>query len=265
MTAPTARRPRRICVLVAGQTIPAIAERRGEYPLWIQQHTGEAWPGEWTSHDVRTDAPLPAPEEADGFVITGSSSSVTERAPWMLRAEELVRRLAAARKPVLGICFGHQMIGQALGGNVTRNPRGREIGTVRVERPVEDPLFAGLPREFDVNATHVDSVTTLPPGAEILASTAREPVAAFRVGPTVRAVQFHPEFDADVIREYLQTRADLVRGEGGDPDALLAGVHERTRGPDILRNFAAWVVAGGPAWGPRPAPRKDQETIRKPT
>jgi GMP synthase (glutamine-hydrolysing) len=231
----------RILILAAGTTIPAIAERRGDYDRWIRETTGDAWAGSWAVHDVRTDAPLPGPRDADAFVITGSSSSVTERAPWMLRAEALVRGIAQARVPLLGICFGHQMIAQALGGDVQKNPRGREIGTVRVDRLLDDPLFAGLPRSFHVNATHVDAVVELPPHAEVLATTPQDPAAAFRVGDRVKAVQFHPEFDADVMRGYLQARADRVREEGMDPEALLAAVHEGTRGRDILRGFAKTI------------------------
>ncbi|HEY3815830.1 MAG TPA: glutamine amidotransferase [Polyangiaceae bacterium] len=234
-------------ILATGSTIPAIAARRGDYDRWIRETTGDAWTGSWAVHDVRTDAPLPGPRDADAFVITGSSSSVTERAPWMLRAEALVRGIAEARVPLLGICFGHQMIAQALGGDVKKNPRGREIGTVRVDRVLDDPLFAALPRSFDVNATHVDAVATLPPHAEVLATTSLDPVAAFRVGEHVRAVQFHPEFDADVMRGYLQERADRVREEGLDPEALLAAVHEGTRGRDVLRSFARRITAEKPA------------------
>jgi GMP synthase (glutamine-hydrolysing) len=237
----------RTIILVAGETVPAIALRRGGFPRWIREKTGAAWAGQWATHDVRTTAPLPGPRDGDAFVITGSSSSVTERAPWMLRAEKLVREIAGAGTPLLGVCFGHQMIAQALGGEVSRNPRGREIGTVRVQRLADDPLFAGLPRDFDVQATHVDSVTRLPRGAEVLATTSLDPVAAFGVGAGIRAVQFHPEFDADVMRGYLRARGHLVRAEGGDPDALLAAVHDRTRGADILRNFASHWVA--PGWG----------------
>jgi GMP synthase (glutamine-hydrolysing) len=230
----------RVTVLVAGQTVPAIAARRGEFAQWIREAVGGAGI-EWATHDLRLDAPLPGPRGADAFVITGSSSSVTERAGWMLRAEELVRAVAFARTPLLGICFGHQMVAQALGGQVGRNPRGREIGTVRVRRAADDPLFAGLPRAFDVNASHVDTVVRLPPRAEVLASTSLDAVAAFRIGDSIRAVQFHPEFDADVMRGYLTARAHLVRAEGGDPDDLLARVHEGTRGRDVLRNFRTWV------------------------
>ncbi len=81
----------------------------------------------------------------------------------------------------------------------------------------------------------------LPPGGKVLATTPRDPIAAFRVGKHVRGVQFHPEFDADVMRGYLNARSELVRSEGGDPEALLAGVNVPTRGETILRNFAASV------------------------
>lgn len=225
-------------ILVAGQPASAVASRRGDYARFIREAVGGAWPGTWATHDIRRDAPMPGPRDADAYVITGSSSSVTERAPWMLRAEELVRRVAAAGAPLLGICFGHQLLAQALGGRVTRNPLGREIGTVRLDRVADDPLFAGLPRSFDVNGTHVDAVVEPPRGAEVLATTALDRVASFRVGAGLRGVQFHPEFDADIMREYVRARAALVRDEGGDPEALLARVHGGTRGVDVLRNWA---------------------------
>ena len=238
----------RLLILSAGSTVPAIRERRGDFDDWIRARTGDAWRGHWATRALRPlnyDTPrpfsqpiLPGPRDADGFIITGSSSSVTERADWMLRAEALVREIVHARRPLLGICFGHQLIAQALGGEVTRNPRGREIGTVRLQRVADDPIFAGLPRNFDVHATHVDAVARLPPGAEVLARTELDAVASFRVGDRVRAVQFHPEFDADVMRGYLVARGDLVRSEGGDPEKLLAGVHDGARGGDVLKGFA---------------------------
>jgi GMP synthase (glutamine-hydrolysing) len=217
--------------------------RRGDYPRWIRAQTGDGWAGTWAARDLRGDGcVLPGPRDADAFVITGSASSVTERAPWILRAEQLVRAIVGARRPLLGICFGHQIIARALGGEVVRNPRGREIGTMPLQRVADDPIFAGLPRAFDVHGTHADVVARLPPGAEVLATTPRDPVAAFRVGDRARGVQFHPEFDADVMRGYLRVRSGALRDEGGDPDALLAEVHDGARGRDILRNFARWAT-----------------------
>src|SRR5580700_2271134 len=160
----------RVVVLVTGEPVPEVLARRGDFTRLLR----EASRGErdapagaadaWTARELRGGGPLPGPRDADAFVITGSASSVTERAPWMLRAGRLVRAIVEARVPLLGVCFGHQMIAQALGGRVERNPRGREIGTVRLTRVADDPIFVGLPRSFDVNATHVDSVTRLPPG-----------------------------------------------------------------------------------------------------
>jgi GMP synthase (glutamine-hydrolysing) len=232
-------------VLATGNVVPAVAARRGQFDRLIREAVGDAWRGGWDTYDVRTPRPLPGPRDAAAFVITGSSSSVTERAPWMLRAEELVRAIARTRVPLLGICFGHQLIAQALGGEVTRNPLGREMGTARLVRTADDPAFAGLPRALDVNGTHLDAVARLPREGEVLARTPRDAVAAFRVGDTIRGLQFHPEFDADVMRGYLRARAGILRNEGRDPEAMIASVRPGS-GRTILQNFAHWAqrVAG---------------------
>ena len=207
-----------------GDPVPAVAARRGPFERFIRGRAGDAWGrGRWATYEVRRGAPLPGPRDADAFIMTGSSSSVTERAPWMLRAEELLRQIAAARVPMLGICFGHQMLAQALGGEVRRNPFGREIGTVRLTRVADDPVFAGLPRVFDVHETHVDAVVKLPPGAEVLATTSLDPAAVFRVGGLIRGVQFHPELDADIMRGYVAARAADHPGRGRRPRGASSG------------------------------------------
>jgi len=238
----------RIIVLVTGQPVPGVLARRGDFTRLIREASRDSRPhpsDHWSARDLRKAGPFPGPRDADAFIITGSASSVTERAPWMLRAERLVRAIVDARVPLLGVCFGHQIIAQVLGGRVERNPRGREIGTVRVTRVADDAIFAGLPRSFDVNATHVDAVTRLPPGARLLATTALDTASAFAIGDAVRAVQFHPEFDADVIRGYVLARAQVIADEGRDPASLLAGIHTGTRGRDVLPNFVRLARATG--------------------
>jgi GMP synthase (glutamine-hydrolysing) len=237
----------RIVVLRTGDAVPSGAARRGDFFEWIQAPVRAVYEGELTLVDVRELDPLPVDDllDARGYFVTGSPSSVTERAPWMLRTEALLRRIHAERKPVLGICFGHQIIAQALGGEVAKNPRGREMGTVAVTlRPaVNDPLFDGLARVFPVNATHVDTVSVLPEGVEVLADSALEPTAAYRVG-NIRCVQFHPEIDGDVMRGYLESRKPILQTEGFDVDKMLAEAVDTPSGPRILQNFVRAYVLG---------------------
>jgi GMP synthase (glutamine-hydrolysing) len=237
-----AAEPKPIVILRAGDVASPVAARRGEFAAWIVRTVGGAWHGGWEVHDVRTEALLPPIESAAAFIMTGSSSSVTERAPWMLRAEAHVRAIAAADVPFFGICFGHQLAAQALGGEVALNPRGREIGTVRVARLADDAIFDGLGDSFAANATHKDSVVRLPEGARVLASSSLEPTQAFAFGRVLRAVQFHPEIDGDAMRGYVDARAELITAEGGDAEAIRARAVDAPEGEETLRSFVRRFV-----------------------
>jgi GMP synthase (glutamine-hydrolysing) len=235
---------RPVLILRAGEAIPEVRETRGDFAEWIRQSAGHAWTGEWRAHDLRDGTPLPTVGDAAAFVITGSSSSVTERTPWMLRSEEYVRSIVAAEVPLLGICFGHQLVAQALGGLVAKNPLGRELGTVTLERlpgAEGDALFSELPRSFVVNASHVDSVVRLPETAKVLAKTELEAIAAFALGEhaggTTWGVQFHPEFDGEVVRGYVRARSPAMKREGLDPERALVNAADAPHGREVLRNF----------------------------
>jgi GMP synthase (glutamine-hydrolysing) len=235
------RRP--IAVLRAGDAPAPIAARRGEFFDWIRRASGKAWPGDWLEHDLRAEAPPPPPGDVEAVVVTGSAASVTERAAWMLRAEAYLRDVAEARVPLLGICFGHQLLAQALGGRVERNPRGREIGTValRASPNAEDDPVLGGAREGLVNMTHVDTVIALPPRATVLARTERDEVAAFRVGEAW-GVQFHPEIDGEVMRGYVEVRGHLIREEGLPYEEILARAGDAPAGVGSLRAFLDYVA-----------------------
>ena len=188
--------------------------------------------------------PLPAPDSPAGVVVTGSSAMVSHREPWSERTGEWLARAALDGTPVLGICYGHQLLAHALGGEVGRNPRGREIGTVIVRSLApahRDPLLGVWGSAAPAHVTHVESVLALPEGAVRLAESDLDPVQAFRVGERAWGVQFHPEFDADTVRAYLAARTEKVRAEGLDPEALLAAICEAPAGPRILRRFAELI------------------------
>jgi GMP synthase (glutamine-hydrolysing) len=231
-----------LLVLVAGDALPQVSAVHGEFAEWIERAASSVWKGDWVRHDLRSDVPPPDCRSVAGIVITGSASSVTERAPWMLRAEAYIRAVVAEQVPLFGICFGHQLMAQALGGEVRRNPRGREIGTVTVRRTGDDPLFADLGETFVVNATHVDTVAVVPPRARVVATTALEVNAVIDFGPFARGVQFHPEVDGAVMRGYIEVRRPLIVSEGLDAERLHASAVDTPDGRVLLENFVREFV-----------------------
>jgi GMP synthase (glutamine-hydrolysing) len=235
-----------LIVLRAGDAVPLVAAKRGEFFRWIQEGVGDAWSGAWVEIDLRDEnALLPDSHSASGFIVTGSASSVTERARWMLRAQSWLREATLADAPIFGICFGHQMLAEALGGRVVKNPRGREIGTVKVKleaSAASDAIFGGVPKEIAANATHVDAVAELPPEATLLASTSLDPNAAFRVR-RAWGVQFHPEIDADLMRGYLTARRDIIVEEGLPHAEMVDAVRDAPDAMGLMRSFVRSLTA----------------------
>jgi GMP synthase (glutamine-hydrolysing) len=233
--------PNKIVIAVAGEPPASIQSERGDYVRIFLEALGDSWPGAHEAVDLRTDGALALHEDA-ALILTGSSCSVAERAPWMLRAEEELRRLIGRGTPVLGVCFGHQLLGQALGGDVGKNPRGREISTVRIERLADDPLFEGVGRSFDANACHTDTVARLPAEAEVLARSDGDPHQCLRFAPRAYGVQFHPELDGAIMRDFVEARRDPIALEGLDPEALWTRARDTPEAVRVLRNFLRHVV-----------------------
>ena len=191
---------------------------------------------------VRVDAgePLPEPEKTAGAVITGSAAMVTERAPWSEQTAGWIRDAMDAGTPLFGVCYGHQLMAHALGGTVGWLPAGREIGTESITRLAsgEVPGFRELPPSFPAQTTHRQSVLEPPPGAEVLARSQRDPHQLLRYAPNALSSQFHPEFTPDFMRAYIEVRADTLREERVDPDALRANVRETEAARALLEHFA---------------------------
>ncbi|MFC7167264.1 type 1 glutamine amidotransferase [Halospeciosus flavus] len=140
-----------------------------------------------------TGGQLPDHFDFDAAVVSGSRSSVYWDEEWIEPTKEWVAA-AVDRMPVLGVCFGHQLVADALGGTVEGMGE-YEIGYRTVEQTTDHHLFDGVDEEFTVFTTHSDAVTELPPGSELLAENDYG-VHAFQKGDAF-GVQFHPEYDAD--------------------------------------------------------------------
>jgi GMP synthase (glutamine-hydrolysing) len=234
----------RVLILKMGDTLPALKARRGDFEHWTIEGMGLP-PEKVSVVDLPRGDPLPPAEGGGGIVVTGSHTMVTDREAWSERAAEWLRRAVGAGRPVLGICYGHQLLAHALGGVVGNNPRGEELGAVEVfldETARADALLGGLPTTMRVYESHTQSVLRLPLGAVRLAFNSWDDNQCFRFGTAAWGIQFHPEFDAEVVKEYIQCNRGALIAEGRDPDALLRTVTgEAVRG-ELLRRFASLAL-----------------------
>lgn len=238
------RARKKIMIVKTGEPVPSVAATRGQFADLIREVIGDAFDGDYDSFDAR-EGEHPDPRVADAFVITGSAANVPTREPWILRTEAWLREVVAAGTPTFGICFGHQLLAQALGGEVQKNPRGREIGSIEITRRdgADDPIFAGVKGRFVANVTHVDTVVALPEGAVSLSKSDLEDHHAIRFTDACYGVQFHPEIDAEVMRGYILSRREILAGEGFDVDAMLDRVTDARDGGEPLRSFVRRFVS----------------------
>ena len=198
------------------------------------------------------DQPLPEPAGLDWLVVMGGPMSVVDGGPSFIEGERaLIASALGARVPVLGVCFGSQLLASVLGGTVARAAE-KEIGWVEVERSEGsqgDPLFDELPPRFVPFQWHEDAIG-LPPGATRLARSRVTPVQAFRAasGEDVYGIQFHLESDAPMVRVMVESSALELRQDGIDAGSLLAETErhmaEQVRLAGIVfGRWAARVVA----------------------
>lgn len=222
----------RILIVKTGSTHPDLVATDGDYEDWfIAGLEGGAERAE-----VRpAEAELPDPRPYGGVILTGSPASVRDESPWMERLGRWTLDAAERGVPVLAVCFGHQLAGELLGGEVGRNPAGPERGTVEVQLTAagrSDPLFAGLPARILVQQTHEDALVRPPPRATLLATNETCAWQAYAAGPLLRAVQFHPELRAGTMRRLIELRN--YRGE----------VQQSDHGARVLHNWDENFVRG---------------------
>lgn len=228
-----------ILIIRTGRAPESIRARHGDFPHWFRLCAALS-PVRVRVVDVAAGEDLPSPKELAGALITGSAAMVTERATWSERTAGWIRDAMDAQLPLFGVCYGHQLMAHALGGRVDYLPGGREIGTLPITlTPAarEDPLTAGLPTSFRAHTTHEQSVLEPPPGAAVLARSARDPHHLLRYGRNALSVQFHPEFNADVMRAYVQRKREAMRREGSDPQQVWREVAATPIARRVMRGF----------------------------
>ncbi|MCF6443841.1 type 1 glutamine amidotransferase [Nereida sp. MMG025] len=227
----------KIGILQCGHTPDEVKASHGDFDLLFHQmFEGQNFTFQtWNVVDMAFPR---SPKSADGWLVTGSKHGAYEDHAFIPKLEELIRRIYDADRPMVGICFGHQIIAQALGGTVEKFTGGWAIGR-------HDYEMEGLGR-VAVNAWHQDQVVTVPADARVIGSSPFCRNAALVYGDKVMTVQPHPELTNPVIGSYIENR----RGTADYPEDLMdqaqAAVSLPNEGDKVAQALADFLKRGAP-------------------
>lgn len=211
----------------------------GEYPDMFVALLGRVDPTiEFVTYDVEGGHYPQHIDDVDAYLITGSKSSVYEDKPWIPPLIDFVRDISAGGKKIVGICFGHQLIAQALGGKTAKSPKGWGSG-VHTHTFSEQPQWHdGGEADLNILVSHQDQVMETAIGAKVLASSDFCENAVCQIGDQILSFQGHPEFIPAYSREIMELRRELFGEEVYHAAVASLSGEEQPQGDRV----AQWIV-----------------------
>jgi GMP synthase-like glutamine amidotransferase len=218
----------KLAILETGRPPGDLVERFGDYPAMFERLLGPDFAVE--SFDVQA-GHYPEPGAHDAVLITGSPAGVYDGLPWIGSLMGFIR--AAKDSKMVGVCFGHQVMAEALGGHVVKSGKGWGTGLHRYSVVRSEPWLDGA-KDIAIPASHQDQVVVQPPSTEIVAASDFTPYAALSwIDRPAISFQFHPEFTPDFAKSLIAERYDRVP----DPDAAIASLDA----PNDNQRVGGWI------------------------
>jgi GMP synthase-like glutamine amidotransferase len=199
-----------IGLLLCDHVAEALRPIAGDYDAMFRNWLGPPFPdATWRIYDLAAGQYPTDLAECDFYITTGSKASVYDDEPWIHAFAGLVRDIDQARLPMVGVCFGHQMIAHALGGRTVKSDRGWAIGVHTFDVSLHQPWMQPPRKRFSLLMSCQDQVQLLPPGAQVLASSPHCPVALYQAG-TLLGIQGHPEWTPEYADALLEIRRERI-------------------------------------------------------